>query len=104
MPGASEQTRQVKVLNANWTAGPEDGDDGHFEVMLVTDDDQQHTIVPSPAAITALLALAQADTILLWDPTNRTLIAANVVGTWLTATGLTRATLATHPSDPAAGT
>jgi len=47
MPGASEQTRRVKVLNANWTAGP-DGDDGHFEVMLVTDDDQQHTIPPAP--------------------------------------------------------
>jgi hypothetical protein len=91
MPGASEQTRQVKVLNANWIAGP-DGDDGRFEVMLVTDDDQQHTIAPSPAATTALLALAQADTILLWDPANRTLIAANIVGTWLTATGLTRAT------------
>ena len=48
MPGASKQTRQVKVLNANWTAGP-DGDDGRFQVMLVTDDDQQHTITPSPA-------------------------------------------------------
>ncbi len=44
--------------------------------------------------MTALLALAHADTILLWDPANRTLIAANVVGTWLAATGLTRATVA----------
>jgi len=33
MPGASEQTSQVKVLNANWTAGP-DGEDGRFEVMI----------------------------------------------------------------------
>ncbi|HZD69888.1 MAG TPA: hypothetical protein VFA45_13565 [Actinomycetes bacterium] len=82
MPGASEQTRRVKVLNANWVAGP-DRDDGRFEVMLVTDDDQQHTLAPSPAAMTALVALAQADTILLWDPTNRTLIAANLVGNWL---------------------
>jgi hypothetical protein len=47
MPGASEQTRRVKVVNANWIAGP-DGDDGRFEVMLVTEDDQQHTIAPSP--------------------------------------------------------
>jgi hypothetical protein len=92
MPGASRQTRRVKVLNANWIAGP-DGDDGRFEVMLVTEDDQRHTIAPSPAAMTALLALAQADTILLWDPADRTLIAANVVGTWLAATGLTRATV-----------
>jgi hypothetical protein len=82
MPGASEQTRRVKVLNANWVAGP-DGDDGRFELMIVTDDDQQHTLAPSPAAMTALAALSQADTILLWDPTNRTLIVANLVGKWL---------------------
>jgi hypothetical protein len=97
MPGASQQTSQIKVLNANWTAGP-DGEDGHFEVMIVTADDQQHAINPSPAAMTALMALTQADTILLWDPTNRTLIAANIVGTWLTPTGLTRA--AVTPLDP----
>src|SRR6266566_4669758 len=82
MPGASQQTRRVKVLNANWTAGP-DGEDGRFEVMLVTEDDQQHTIAPSPASMRALIALAQADTILLWDPADRTLIAANLVGSWL---------------------
>ncbi|PZS40070.1 MAG: hypothetical protein DLM62_04815 [Pseudonocardiales bacterium] len=97
MPGASEQTSQIKVLNANWTAGP-DGEDGKFEVMIVTADDQQHTISPSPAAMTVLMALTQADTILLWDPANRTLIAANIVGTWLTPTGLTRA--AVTPLDP----
>jgi hypothetical protein len=89
MPGASEQTSQVKVLNVNWAAGP-DGDDGRFEVMIVTADGQQHAFAPSPAAMTALLALAKADTILLWDPPARTLIAANIVGTWLAPTGLTR--------------
>jgi hypothetical protein len=82
MPGASERTRRVKILNANWVAGP-DGDDGRFEVMIVTDDDQQHTIAPSPSSMTALVALSQADTVLLWDPTNRTLIVANLVGRWL---------------------
>jgi hypothetical protein len=90
MPGASEQTSQVKVLNANWTAGP-DGGDGRFEVMIVTADGEQHTISPSPASMAALLALAKADAILLWDPTARTLIAANIVGTWITPTGLARA-------------
>ncbi|HWG61592.1 MAG TPA: hypothetical protein VG253_07755 [Streptosporangiaceae bacterium] len=30
--------------------------------------------------MTALVALAQADTVLAWDPENRTLIAANIVG------------------------
>ena len=93
MPGASEQTSQVKVLNANWTAGP-DGTDGRFEIMIVTADGQQHSFAPSPAAMTALLAVAKADAILLWDPANRTLIAANIVGTWLAPTGLTRVAIA----------
>jgi predicted nucleic acid-binding Zn ribbon protein len=79
MPGASEQTRQVKIVNANWTAGP-DGDHGRFEIMIVTEDDQRHVAAPSPAAMTALIALTQADTVLLWDPADRTLIAANLVG------------------------
>jgi hypothetical protein len=79
MPGASEQTRRVKIVNANWTAGP-DGGHGRFEVMIVTEDDQRHVVAPSPAATTALIALTQADTVLLWDPADRTLISANVVG------------------------
>ena len=89
VPGASERTSQVKVLNVNWAAGP-DGDDGRFEVMLVTADGEQHSFAPSPAAMTAVLSLAKADAILLWDPADRTLIAANIVGTWLAPTGLTR--------------
>jgi hypothetical protein len=94
MPGVSEQTSQVKVLNVNWAAG-QDGQDGTWEVMVVTADGQQHTFAPSPASMTALLALAQAGAILLWDPAGRTLIAANVVGTWLAPTGLTRVAAAT---------
>lgn len=46
MPGASQQTRPIKVLNANWVAGA-DGEDGRFEVMIVTDDDQQHMTAPA---------------------------------------------------------
>lgn len=80
MPGASELTQPVKIVNANWSAGS-DGDHGRFQVMIVTEDDQQHVVTPSPAAITALIALTQADTVLLWDPADRTLIAANLVGT-----------------------
>jgi hypothetical protein len=101
MPGASEQTSRVTVLNVNWTAGP-DGQDGQFQVMIVTDDGQQHVITPSPVAVTALLALSQAErtagAILLWDPVNRTLIAANIIGTWLAPTGVTRVPAATAPS------
>jgi hypothetical protein len=82
VPGASEQTRRVKVLNANWVAGA-DGDDGRFEIMVVTEDDRRHTMAPSPTSMIPLLALAQANTVLLWDPADRTLIVANVVGSWL---------------------
>lgn len=82
MPGASDQTKRVTVINANWAAGP-DGADGHFELLLVTEDGERHVVVPSPAATTALVALSQAGTVLLWDPADRTLIAANVVGQWL---------------------
>ncbi|HEY7045751.1 MAG TPA: hypothetical protein VH373_00925 [Jatrophihabitantaceae bacterium] len=80
MPGASEQTHRVKHLNANWQPNY-DLPDGRFEVMIVTDDDEQHVLRTSPATMTALAALAQGGTTLAWDPTNRTLIIANIVGT-----------------------
>jgi hypothetical protein len=79
MPGASEQAQQVKILNANWVPGT-DGGDGRFEIMIVTADDERHTLPASAASITAVVALAQAGTVMVWDPPNRTLIAANVVG------------------------
>jgi hypothetical protein len=79
MPGASEQARRVKILNANWVAG-QDGGDGRFEVQIVTDDEEHHVIVPSPASMSVLVALTQANSVLVWDPADRTLIAANVVG------------------------
>ena len=47
MPGASEQTRRVKIVNANWVAGA-DGDDGRFEIQIVTEDDQRHVAAPVP--------------------------------------------------------
>src|SRR6266567_8092089 len=80
VPGASEEARRVKIMNANWIAGA-DGDDGDFELMIVTSDDRQHVVAPSPAAMIALVALAQADTVLVWDPADRRLIAANLRGT-----------------------
>ncbi len=79
MPGASEQTRQIKVVNANWIPG-EEGHDGSFEVLLITDDDERHVVRPSPTADSALVALTQAPTILLWDSEGPALIAANVLG------------------------
>ena len=69
----------MKIVNANWVAGP-DGDHGRFEIQIVTEDDQRHVAAPDAAAMTALIALTQADTVLAWDPADRTLIAANLVG------------------------
>jgi hypothetical protein len=69
----------VKIVNANWVAGP-DGDCGRFEVQIVTDDDERHVAAPDASAMTALIALTQAGTVLAWDPADRTLIAANLVG------------------------
>jgi hypothetical protein len=80
MPGASELARRVEILNANWIAGG-DGEDGLFEVMMVTDDGERHYAKPSAAAMTALVALAKADTVLVWDPEDRRLIVANLRGT-----------------------
>lgn len=80
MPGASKETRRVKILNANWV--PDDvAGDGQFEVMIVTEDDQRYVMPASPGAMTALVALAKADTVMAWDPQNRSLIIANIVGT-----------------------
>jgi hypothetical protein len=86
MPGASEETRRVKILNANWVPADAEGDD-RFEVMIVTEDDQQYFVPASAASMTALVALARANTVLAWDPTNRSLIVANIVGTmpWTSA-------------------
>lgn len=83
LPGASPETRRVKILNANWMPDDarENAGDGRFEVLIITDDDQRHDAPASPAAMTALVALAKADTVMVWDPTNRSLIVANIVGT-----------------------
>jgi hypothetical protein len=57
VPGASQEARRVKIMNASWIAGA-DGDDGDFELMIVTSDDRHHVVATSPAAMTALVALA----------------------------------------------
>ena len=69
MPGASQQTRRVKILNANWVPDAVGGD-GQFTVLLITEDDPQFAVPISPASMTALVALAQANTVMAWDPEN----------------------------------
>jgi hypothetical protein len=85
VPGASDETQRVAILNANWTPAAEGGD-GRFELMVVTRDGQHHTMPASAASISAIVALSRADTVLAWDPVNRRLIAANIIGTmpWTT--------------------
>lgn len=80
MPGASSETHRVKNLNANWAPNGAERD-GRFEVQIVTDDDQRYAVEASPGSMTALAALAKADTVMAWDPLNRVLIIANIVGT-----------------------
>jgi hypothetical protein len=79
MPGASELTRRVTTVNANWSAGP-GGAEGRFEILLITDDGERHVAPASASEMCALIALSQAPTTLLWDPADDTLIAANIVG------------------------
>ena len=79
MPGASERTRRVTTVNANWVAGHGETP-GRFAVLLMTDDGERHTAPASAAEMCALVALAQPPTTLLWDPADDTLIVANIVG------------------------
>lgn len=71
--------------------------------MVVTEDGDKHTFAPSPASMTALLALAKTGAILLWDPEARTLIGANVVGTGLAPTGIKRVEVTTRSSSTRRG-
>ena len=80
MPGASSATRPVKILNANWVPDTVGGD-GRFVVQIITEDDQRFAVPASPASMTALVALAQANTVMVWDPEDGTLIIANIRGT-----------------------
>jgi hypothetical protein len=80
MPGASEKTRRVKIVNANWvpaTAGRKE----QFLIMIITEDDERHIVPANAASVAAVVALAQAGTVMAWDPEDGgTLIAANIVG------------------------
>ena len=82
MAGAGPNTLRVRYVNANWSAGA-DGGDGEFAVLIVTEDDERHSVSVGPAAVSALLQLVRDSPVLLWDPDARVLIAANLVGDWL---------------------
>jgi hypothetical protein len=70
----------VKIINANWNPGTV-GRQEQFQIMIITDDDQRHVVPATAAAVNAVVELAQAGTVMAWDPDDGgTLIAANVVG------------------------
>ena len=81
MAGASDSTRRITVVNANWEAGA-DGTDGTFAFMFVTEDDERHTVSTSAAAATALVAILKSGAAPLWDADNHTLIAGGILGHW----------------------
>jgi hypothetical protein len=70
----------VANINANWNPDI-DPPDGRFELQVITDDGEQCALSVTASSMNALVALVQADVVFAWDPTNRALIAANIVGT-----------------------
>ena len=82
MVGASAETRRVTYVNANYTVGR--ADVAAFELLVVTEDEERHTLQVPAAQMAPLLALTQASgVVLLWDPAGPTLIAANLLGEWV---------------------
>jgi hypothetical protein len=82
VPGASQATQRIKILNANWVPDAYGGaGDGQFELLMITENDERVAVPTSPAAMTAIVTLAQAETVLAWDLENRVLIIANIIGT-----------------------
>jgi hypothetical protein len=83
--GASAETRRVTYVNANYTVGR--ADVAAFELMVVTEDEQRHTLQVPASQMAPLLALTQAPgVVLLWDPDGPALIAGNLVGEWIPQT------------------
>lgn len=85
MSGASSQTRRVSYVNANWTAGGQDRP-ASFELLIVTEDEVRYALPVPSEQMAALVALTQAGSVLLWDPEDQTLVAANLVGDWIPET------------------
>ena len=81
MAGAGPNTLRVRYVNANWSAGADGGDanwsagadggDGEFAVLIVTEDEQRHSVPVSSAAVSALLQLVRDSPVLLWDSDAR---------------------------------
>lgn len=85
MAGASEQTERVQYVNANWTPGDTRAD-GAFELLVVCESGARHSLPMTASEASAVVALTQAGSVLLFDVETTTLIVANVVGEWIQST------------------
>lgn len=72
----------MAYVNANWSAAR--ADEAAFELLVVTEDEERHALPVPASQMAALVALTQVEgVVLLWDPEGHTLVAANLVGSWL---------------------
>jgi len=70
MTGASGETGEVDVVDANWVPAPQGGD-GSFAFLLVTRDGARHVVEDvTPAAATAVVSILATEAPLMWDPGN----------------------------------
>jgi hypothetical protein len=81
MTGASSETQRVTHVNANWT--PSSAGDGVFELLIVTEDEQRHTVPTTAADLTALASIIRDRVVLLWDADGQVLIVGNLLGEWI---------------------
>lgn len=72
----------MAYINANWAPGT-DTTGETFEVLVVTEDEQRHSVSVTPAGAAGFFAMVRASPVLLFDVENQTVIAANIVGEWL---------------------
>lgn len=80
MTGASKHTVRIDYINANWSAGAEP--ESAFELLIVTEDDQRHSLPISTDQLATLGPLLHPDRVLLFDPEGPTIIIGNLVGQW----------------------
>ena len=75
----------MRHVNLNWVHPRADdaGARAHVEALVVTEDDERHTVEVAADDVAAFVATTQASPVLLYDPENATHLACNLVGQWL---------------------
>ncbi|MBO1756354.1 hypothetical protein [Allobranchiibius sp. CTAmp26] len=80
MAGSSNRTLRIDYVNANWNAEADAA--CAFELLIVTEDGQRHSLPIAADHLTALGPLLRQDGVLLFDPEGQTIIVGNLVGEW----------------------